>query len=121
MNKKILIDVSKGILGQKLIHLLKDEDDVLTQACKLAIDKETKCIYNVFGKDILNIYEMFEPMTYFYSSDISKINRTSSFTSNQKAKRLLKTDFNSDKTINAINCQPHSIEESLAFLEKQIN
>lgn len=93
----------------------------LAQACKLAIDKEAMGVYNASGKDIMSIFEMVERMANFYGCDTSKINRISSSTLNQKAKRPPKTGFILNKIIKELNFKPHSFEEGLTFLEKQIN
>jgi dTDP-4-dehydrorhamnose reductase len=93
----------------------------LAQACQLVLEKGATGIFNASGKDIMSIYEMIERMAKFYQCDKSKINRISSSTLNQKAKRPPKTGFVLDKIINQIGYKPHSFEEGLAILEKQIN
>jgi dTDP-4-dehydrorhamnose reductase len=93
----------------------------LAQACQLVLEKGVTGIFNASGKDIMSIYEMIQRMAKFYQCDKSKINRISSSTLNQKAKRPPKTGFVLDKIINQIGYQPHSFEEGLAILEKQIN
>ena len=93
----------------------------LAEACRLAFEKQATGIYNASGKDIMSIYEMVERMADFYKCDKSQINRISSTTLNQKAKRPPKTGFVLNKIINDLGYQPHSFEEGLALLEKQIN
>ena len=63
---------------------------------------------------------MVERMADFYGCDKSIINRISSETLNQKAKRPPKTGFILDKSINELSYQPHSFEEGLAIVEQQI-
>ena len=93
----------------------------LAQACYLVIEKEAIGIYNASGKDIMSIYEMVERMADFYQCDKSQINRISSTTLNQKAKRPTKTGFILDKSIKELGYKPHSFEEGLTLLEKQLN
>ena len=93
----------------------------LAQACRLVVEKQAIGIYNASGKDIMSIYEMVERMADFYQCDKSQINRISSSTLNQKAKRPPKTGFLLNKIINQLGYVPHSFEEGLALLEKQIN
>ncbi len=93
----------------------------LAQACRLVVEKQATGIYNASGKDIMSIYEMVERMADFYQCDKSQINRISSSTLNQKAKRPPKTGFLLNKIINQLGYAPHSFEEGLALLEKQIN
>lgn len=93
----------------------------LAKACYLVIEKEAIGVYNTSGKDIMSIYEMVERMADFYKCDKSKINRISSTTLNQKAKRPPKTGFILDKSIKELGYKPHSFEEGLNLLEKQLN
>ena len=93
----------------------------LAKACYLVIEKEAIGVYNTSGKDIMSIYEMVERMADFYKCDKSQINRISSTTLNQKAKRPTKTGFILDKSIKELGYKPHSFEEGLTFLEKQLN
>tara|TARA_Y100000813_G_scaffold65365_1_gene46014 strand:+ start:5457 stop:6353 length:897 start_codon:yes stop_codon:yes gene_type:complete len=93
----------------------------LAKACYLVIEKEAIGVYNTSGKDIMSIYEMVERMADFYQCDKSKINRISSTTLNQKAKRPTKTGFILDKSIKELGYKPHSFEEGLNLLEKQLN
>ena len=93
----------------------------LAQACYLVIEKEAIGIYNASGKDIMSIYEMVERMADFYQCNKSQINRISSNTLNQRAKRPPKTGFILDKSIKELGYKPHSFEEGLTLLEKQLN
>ena len=93
----------------------------LAQACYLVIEKEAIGVYNASGKDLMSIYEMVERMADFYKCDKSQINRISSTNLNQKAKRPPKTGFILDKSIKELGYKPHSFEEGLNFLEKQLN
>ena len=93
----------------------------LAKACYLVIEKEAIGVYNTSGKDIMSIYEMVKRMADFYQCDKSKINRISSATLNQKAKRPPKTGFILDKSIKELGYKPHSFEEGLNLLEKQLN
>ena len=92
----------------------------LAQACVLAVEKRAKGVYHASGKDIMSILEMLERMADFYGCDKSIINRISTSTLNQKAKRPPKTGFILDKSINELAYQPHSFEEGLAIVEQQI-
>ena len=92
----------------------------LAQACKLAFEKNAFGIFNVSGKDIMSIFEMVERMADFYKCDKSNINRISSDTLNQKAKRPPKTGFVLDKAIKELGYQPHSFEQGLKILENQL-
>lgn len=92
----------------------------LAQACVLAIEKRAEGVFHTSGKDIMSIFEMVERMADFYACDKSIINRISTATLNQKAKRPPKTGFILDKAINELGYQPHTFEEGLAIVEQQI-
>lgn len=92
----------------------------LAQACRLALEKNAFGIFNVSGKDIMSIFEMVERMADFYKCDKSNINKVSSDTLNQKAKRPPKTGFVLDKAIKELGYQPHSFEQGLQILENQL-
>tara|TARA_B100000963_G_scaffold60279_1_gene48215 strand:+ start:6139 stop:7035 length:897 start_codon:yes stop_codon:yes gene_type:complete len=93
----------------------------LAQVCNLVIEKKATGIYNASGKDIMSIYEMVVRMANFYKCDKTLVNKISSATLNQKAKRPPKTGFILDKSIKELGYRPHSFEEGLTLLEKQIN
>jgi dTDP-4-dehydrorhamnose reductase len=93
----------------------------LAKACVLAIEKQATGIFNASGKDFMSIFEMIERMADFYNCDKSNINRISSETLNQKAKRPPKTGFMLTKSNEELGYEPHSFEEGLKLLEQQLN
>jgi dTDP-4-dehydrorhamnose reductase len=93
----------------------------LAKACVLAIEKQATGIFNASGKDFMSIFEMIERMADFYNCDKSNINRISSETLNQKAKRPPKTGFILTKSNEELGYKPHSFEEGLKLLEQQLN
>ena len=92
----------------------------LAQACILAIDKKAKGIYHISGKDYMSVIEMVRRIAKFYQLDESLIEETDSSTLNQAAKRPPKTGFIIDKAIDELGYTPHSFEEGLAFVQKQL-
>lgn len=92
----------------------------LAEACLLAIEKRALGVFHVSGKDFMSILEMMERMADFYQCDKSFINRISTATLNQRAKRPPKTGFILDKAMKQLDYQPHTFEEGLAIIEQQI-
>lgn len=117
----------KALKGGQELNIIDDQfrsptlAEDLAQVCYLVLEKEALGIYNASGKDIMSIYEMVKRMAAFYKCDKSQINRISSNTLNQKAKRPTKTGFILDKSIKELGYKPHSFEEGLTLLEKQLN
>lgn len=92
----------------------------LANACILAIDKRAKGIYHISGKDYMSVIEMVKRIAKFYNLDESLIQETDSSTLNQAAKRPAKTGFVLDKAIKELGYAPHSFEEGLAVVAKQL-
>ena len=92
----------------------------LADACILAAKKKAYGIFNTSGKDIMSIFEMVERIGKFYGYSTDNLNRISTDTLNQKATRPPKTGFVLDKAINSLGYSPHSFEQGLAIIKKQI-
>ncbi len=92
----------------------------LAKACILAIEKRAQGIYHISGKDYMSVIEMVRRIAKFFKLDDSIIEETDSTTLNQAAARPPKTGFILDKAINELGYNPHSFEEGLAVVEKQL-
>jgi dTDP-4-dehydrorhamnose reductase len=92
----------------------------LALACILAIEKKTQGIYHISGKDYMSVIEMVKRIAAFFKLDDSIIEETDSSTLNQAAKRPPRTGFVLDKAINELGYAPHSFEEGLAIVQKQL-
>lgn len=93
----------------------------LAKACILAIDKKAQGIYHISGKDYMSVIEMVRRIAKFFKLDDSIIEETDSSTLNQAAKRPPRTGFVLDKAIQDLGYAPHSFEEGLAVVEKQLS
>lgn len=92
----------------------------LAKACILAIDKKAQGIYHISGKDYMSVIEMVRRIAKFFKLDDSIIEETDSSTLNQAAARPPKTGFILDKAIHDLGYNPHSFEEGLAVVQKQL-
>lgn len=92
----------------------------LAECCVLAADKDAQGIYNASGKDFMSIVELVEKVADFWNLDKSLIRPISSDSLNQAAKRPKRTGFILDKTINDLGYNPHSFEEGLEIVSKQL-
>lgn len=93
----------------------------LAQCCLLAVKKNARGVFNASGKDLMSILEIVERVADYYGLDKSLINPISSESLNQAARRPKRTGFILDKTIQELGYHPHSFEEGIAFMEKQVN
>lgn len=111
--------------GQKL-NVVNDQyrtptlAEDLAEACFLIADKGATGIYHISGKNFMSIFELVQRVADFFHLDKSLINPVSSASLNQPAKRPPITGFKLDKAIKELGFNPHSFEEGLAIVEKQI-
>ena len=92
----------------------------LAVGCQLVEQKEAEGIYNISGKDQMSIVSLVERVADYFQLDKSTIERVSSSTLNQSAKRPPITGFNLDKSIKELGYNPHSFEEGIGILMKQL-
>ena len=92
----------------------------LAIGCQLVEQKEAEGIYNISGKDQMSIVSLVERVADYFQLDKSTIERVSSTTLNQPAKRPPITGFNLDKSIKELGYNPHSFEEGIGILMKQL-
>ena len=92
----------------------------LADICILAAKKKAYGIFNASGKDIMSIYEIVERIAKYYGNSIDNLNKISTATLNQKALRPPKTGFILDKSRNELGYNPHSFEDCLAIIDKQL-
>ena len=92
----------------------------LADCCLLAVEKDARGVYNASGKDMMSISELVGRVADYWQLDKSLINEISAETLNQTAKRPVRTGFILDKTINDLGYNPHSFEEGLAILDRQL-
>lgn len=92
----------------------------LAQGCVLAAKQKAEGIYNISGPDFFNIIDMVRAIARFWKLDASLIGAVSSATLNQPAKRPPRTGFIIEKAMRELGYQPHSFEEGLMLVEKQI-
>lgn len=92
----------------------------LADCCLLAVEHDAQGVYNASGKDMMSISELVARVADFWHLDKSLIHEISATTLNQAAKRPVRTGFILDKTMTELNYQPHSFEEGLAILDRQL-
>jgi dTDP-4-dehydrorhamnose reductase len=92
----------------------------LAAACIAAVNKEVQGVFNVSGKDLMNMVELVNQVADFWHLDKTLIRPISSASLNQAAKRPPKTGFVLAKAISQLGYQPHSFLEGLALIDAQL-
>ncbi len=93
----------------------------LAMGCRLIERREAEGIYNISGKDQMNIVEIVHRVADYFGLDKSIITEVSSETLNQPAKRPPITGFDLSKSMQVLGYNPHSFEEGIAVLMSQIS
>lgn len=90
--------------------------DDLAFACLKIVRSNATGVYNISGPNTYSVYEIVERIAAHFDYSMARVNRISSATLNQPAKRPPKTGFNISKAQIELNYQPKTIEESLDVL-----
>jgi dTDP-4-dehydrorhamnose reductase len=122
----VILWVKKNLEDGKPIKVVDDQyrsptlADDLAKGCILIADKDAEGVYNISGKDFLNIYELALKIAKFWNLDASLISAVSSDQLSQPAKRPPVTGFIIDKAKNELGYDPLSIEEGLKAVDEQL-
>lgn len=127
MSRSNIVLWAKGALEKgQTINVVDDQfrtptlAEDLAMGCFLAEDQNAQGIYNISGKDFMNIFELVNAIANYYELDASLIKRSSSTNLNQPAKRPPITGFKLDKAMRELNYQPHSFAEGLEIVKQQL-
>jgi dTDP-4-dehydrorhamnose reductase len=127
MSRSNIVLWAKGALEKgEPINVVNDQwrmptlAEDLAECCLLAVKKNASGVFNVSGKDLMSILEIVERVADHYGLDKSLIRAISAESLNQAAKRPKKTGFILDKAIDELGYTPHSFEEGIAFMDKQL-
>lgn len=91
----------------------------LAMGCRLAESHEARGVYNISGKDYMSIYELVNKVADYFGYPMDLVERVSSSTLQQPARRPPVTGFVLDKAIRELGYQPHSFEEGIALVQQQ--
>lgn len=122
----IVLWVKQNLEQGKTINVVDDQyrtptlAEDLADGCILMAEKKAKGIYNISGKDFLNILELACLVADYYKLDKSLIKPSKSADIKQPAKRPPVTGFIIEKARKELGYNPHSFVEGIQFLENQI-
>lgn len=127
MSRSNIVLWAKSALEQKqTLTIVNDQfraptlAEDLADGCILIADQEAEGVYHLSGKDNMSIVELVRRVAKYYQLDPSYIQEISSESLNQAAKRPPKTGFVLTKAIQELGYKPHSFEEGISILEKQL-
>jgi dTDP-4-dehydrorhamnose reductase len=127
MSRSNIVLWAKGALEKKQnINVVDDQfrsptlAEDLAEGCILCAEKGATGIFHVSGKDQMSILELVYRVADFWKLDKSFITPSKSETIKQPAKRPPRTGFIIDKAKKVLGYNPHSFEEGLAVLDKQL-
>ena len=92
----------------------------LADACLLAVEHDVQGVFHISGKDMMSVADLVGKVADFWELKRNSIVEISSSSLNQAAKRPKKTGFILDKAMTELSYQPHSFEEGLAIVAKQL-
>jgi dTDP-4-dehydrorhamnose reductase len=128
MSRSNIVLWAKGNLEQKkTLNVVGDQfrtptlAEDLAQGCALAAAQKAQGIYNISGKDFVSVFDLVYRVADFWKLDKSLLNLSTSEGIKQPAKRPPITGFIIDKAVNELGYKPHSFEEGLALLDKQLS
>ena len=90
--------------------------DDLAIACITILKKDKAGIFNIAGPSTYSVFEIVRKIAFHFSYSIENIERISTETLNQPAKRPPKTGFDLAKAKKELNYFPRTIEESLNLI-----
>lgn len=127
MSRSNIVIWAKNALEKRQILKIVDDQfrsptlaEDLAIGCQLIEQKNAVGIFNISGKDQMSIVSLVERVADYFKLDKSYIERVSSATLNQPAKRPLVTGFNLEKSYKVLGYNPHSFEEGIDLLMKQL-
>jgi dTDP-4-dehydrorhamnose reductase len=123
----IVLWVKNSLEQGKTIQVVNDQwrtptlAEDLAMGCYLAAKKKVKGIYHISGKDFLTPFDIAIQTAEYFKLDKSLIKPTDSTQFKQPARRPAKTGFVIDKARKDLGYEPHSFQEGIEVLAKQIH
>ena len=128
MSRSNIVLWAKGALEKKQeISVVDDQYRTPTLAEDLAngvylIENSSSTgVYNISGKDFMNIYELVERVARHFDLSMEHVKKIKSDTLNQAAKRPPVTGLNLAKSRNILGYVPHTFEEGIQKVMEQLS
>ncbi len=121
----IVLWAKDALENKKPINVVDDQyrtptlAEDLAQGCRLIEKHEARGIYNISGKDFMNIFELVNRVAKYFGYKMDNVTKVNSDTLNQPAQRPPITGFDISKARLELGYNPHSFEEGIAIVQKQ--
>lgn len=122
----VVIWTINSLRQQKDINVISDQmrsptlAEDLADACVQAALNRATGIYHVSGSETISILDMVNRTADFFQLDKKYIHPITTAQLNQPAKRPLLTGFNIDKAKRELNFKPHTLQQGLEIVKKQL-
>jgi dTDP-4-dehydrorhamnose reductase len=122
----IVLWVKQSLEQGKKITVVEDQSrcptlaEDLATACISAAKLTAKGIYHISGPEQMSVINLARRVAKFWHLDDTLISEIDSLSLNQRAKRPPHTGFNLEKAQKTLQYYPHTLEEGLAILDKQL-
>lgn len=128
MSRSNIVLWAKGALEKKQdINVVDDQyrsptlAEDLANGVYLIENSQNEGIFNISGKDFMNIYELVERVAKHFNLSMDNVTKIKSDSLNQAAKRPPVTGFNLEKSRNVLGYVPHSFEEGIKKVMEQLS
>lgn len=126
MSRSNIVLWAKGALEkQNPINVVNDQfrmptlAEDLAMGCYLIESKKAEGIFNISGKDFMNIFELVQRVGQHFGLSTDCVTKIDSLSLNQPAKRPPITGFDLTKSKKNLGYNPHSFEEGIAMVYQQ--
>lgn len=122
----IILWAKDALTKQQKINVVDDQfrsptlAEDLADGCILIADKKAKGIFHLSGPDTMSILELVNKVADFWKLDKTLITPSKSNSLNQAAKRPPRTGFDILKAKRELGYAPHSFEQGLKIMDKQL-
>lgn len=121
----IVLWARESLANHKKINVVDDQfrsptlaEDLAT-GCALIAEQNAKGIFNISGKDQMNIYELVQRVADHFGLSMEHVSRIDSASLNQPAKRPPITGFDLSKSKRILGYDPHSFDEGITIIYNQ--
>jgi dTDP-4-dehydrorhamnose reductase len=121
----IVLWARESLSNKKKINVVDDQfrsptlAEDLAIGCALIAEKRATGIFNISGKDQMNIYQLVQRVADYFGLSMEHVSKIDSLSLNQPAKRPPITGFDLSKSRKILGYEPRSFDEGIAIIYNQ--